>query len=226
MIRSRCYEKHLNLGFDCSKDFHVFALDWVKDKPIWLIEGKPIKQTYYEWHGPPAHVTVLDSLGMDLPYVKQTQMVADEKRWNYAIDYIRIWERKGGAIEIPAAPISAKILNSFASTGGRVAIAANGKWENPVIAESKSDAATLKANSLLKVDITVPPDADEAGWFNAKLAINGDGFARAESPTWIINHQPGKSGINQETLSWDLVAAGYDKWSDLLRPIFEKLKLQ
>jgi lysophospholipase L1-like esterase len=198
------YEKHLDLGFDCSKDFHVFALDWVQNKPIWLLDGKPIKQTYYEWHGPPAHVTVVNSIGMNLPGVKQTQMTADEKPWDYAIDYIRIWDRKAGAIDIPVQPISAQALNSIEKTGGSLTIAANGKWENPVISGSKSDAAKLKANPVLKVDITVPPDTGEAGWFNAKLAINGDGFARKESATWIIDHQPGKAGINQETLSWNL----------------------
>lgn len=88
------YERHLDVGFDCSKEFHVFALDWVENKPIWLLDGTPIKQTYYEWHGPPAHVTVVNSIGMNLPGVKQTQMTADEKQWDYVIDYIRIWDHK------------------------------------------------------------------------------------------------------------------------------------
>jgi hypothetical protein len=88
------WERHLDVGFDCSKDFHVFALDWMENKPIWLLDGKPIKQTYYEWHGPPAHVVVANSIGMHLNGVTQKQMVADEKQWDYVIDYIRIWEHK------------------------------------------------------------------------------------------------------------------------------------
>lgn len=52
----------IDLGFDCSKDFHVFALDWVENKPIWLVDGKPIKQTYYEWTEPGAHLVVASSI--------------------------------------------------------------------------------------------------------------------------------------------------------------------
>ena len=204
------YEKHLDLGFDCSKDFHVFALDWVENKPIWLLDGKPIKQTYYEWHGPPAHVTVVNSIGMNLPGVKQTQMVADEKQWDYAIDYIRIWERTAGAIDIPVMPASkpgnlTPALNSSEKNGGRLTIATTGKWQNPVISASTADVTKLKANPLLKVDIGVPPDADDAGWFMVKLAINGQGIERTESPKWLLDRRPGKAGIEKLTLSWNTV---------------------
>jgi len=88
------YERHLDLGFDCSKDFHVFALDWVKDEPIWLVDGKPLKQTHYVWTEPGAHLIVADTIGIEFAKDKLTQMVADEKKWDYAIDYIRIWKRK------------------------------------------------------------------------------------------------------------------------------------
>ena len=93
------YERHLDLGFDCSKDFHVFALDWVENKPIWLVDGKPIKQTYYEWTEPGAHLVVASSIGMEFAAKKGqlSQMVADEKQWDYVIDYIRIWEHKTSA---------------------------------------------------------------------------------------------------------------------------------
>ena len=203
------YEKHLDLGFDCSKDFHVFALDWVENAPIWLLDGKPIKQTYYEWHGPPAHVVVTDSIGMNLPGVKQTEMVADEKQWDYTIDYVRIWEHQPSAVgimpPIPPRPQAApQILNAFEKTGGRLTVAATGKWESPMLSGSNADAAKLKANPVLKVDITVPPDAQDAGWFNVKLAINGEGITRTESPKWLLDRQPGTKGVTNETLSWDL----------------------
>ncbi|HLX62266.1 MAG TPA: GDSL-type esterase/lipase family protein [Planctomycetota bacterium] len=187
------YERNLDVGFDCSKEFHVFALDWVENKPIWLLDGKPIKQTYYEWHGPPAHVVVANSIGLNLPGMKQTEMKADEKQWDYVIDYIRIWEHKQPAM----------VLNSFENTGGRLTIAAAGKWESPVLSAATSDAAKLKANPRLKADITVPPDAADAGWFMVKLAINGEGIARTESPDWLLDRCPGKAGIDKFTLSWD-----------------------
>lgn len=211
LLKDAGYERHLDVGVDCSKDFHVFALDWVENKPIWLLDGKPIKQTCYEWQGPAAHVTVVNSIGMNLPGVKQTQMVADEKRWDYAIDYIRVWERKAGAINIPIsspanlakAPDAPKAPDTSKSKGRALTIAANGKWQSPVISASPADVAKLKANPLLKVDITVPPDTDDAGWFMVKLAINGQGIERTESPKWLLDRRPGKAGIDKLTLFWD-----------------------
>jgi lysophospholipase L1-like esterase len=148
---------------------------------------------------------VVNSIGMNLSGVKQTQMVADEKQWDYVIDYIRIWDHKSGALAVPVASPEnlAKAPSASGSTGGRVTIAATGKWQNPVISASTADAAKLKANPLLKVDITVPPDAEDAGWFMVKLAINGPGIERTESPKWLLDRRPGKAGIEKLTLSWD-----------------------
>ncbi len=80
-------------GIDFSEDFHVFALDWRKDEPIWLLDGVPIKQTHYEWRGPPAHLLITNQIGMTLPGANLAGMKADESQWNYAIDYIRVWRR-------------------------------------------------------------------------------------------------------------------------------------
>ena len=82
-------------GFDFSEEFHVFALDWQKDKPIWLLDGEPIKQTHYEWRvAVPAHILVTNQLGMVLKGVDVSAMKADESQWNYVVDYIRVWRRK------------------------------------------------------------------------------------------------------------------------------------
>jgi hypothetical protein len=80
-------------GPDFSQDFHVFALDWRKDEPIWLLDGKPIKQTYYEWRTVPAHLLVTNAIGMSLKGVDMSEMKADESQWDYVIDYIRVWRR-------------------------------------------------------------------------------------------------------------------------------------
>jgi lysophospholipase L1-like esterase/beta-glucanase (GH16 family) len=211
LLENAGYERHLDVGFDCSKDFHVFALDWVENKPIWLLDGKPIKQTYYQWQGPPAHIVVANYIGMNLPGVKQTQMVADEKQWDYVVDYLRVWNHKSGALDIPIsspanlakAADAPKAADTRKSTGGPLTIATTGKWQNPVISASPADVAKLKAKPLLKVDIAVPPDADDAGWFMVKLAINGEGIERTESPKWLLDRRPGKAGIDKLTLSWD-----------------------
>lgn len=82
-------------GFDFSADFHVFTLDWRQSQPIWLLDGEPIKQTYYEWNvAVPAHILVTNQLGMVLKGVDVKEMKADETQWNYVIDYIRVWRRK------------------------------------------------------------------------------------------------------------------------------------
>jgi len=87
-------------GLDFSADFHVFALDWRKDEPIWLLDGMPIKQTHYEWHGPPAHLLISNQIGMTLPGANLKDMQPDESQWDYVIDYIRVWQR----LDTPFAP--------------------------------------------------------------------------------------------------------------------------
>jgi hypothetical protein len=79
-------------GFDFSEDFHVFALDWRADDPIWLLDGVPIKQTHYEWRAPPANLLVTNQIGMTLPGANLSGMKANESQWDYVIDYIRIWK--------------------------------------------------------------------------------------------------------------------------------------
>ena len=80
-------------GVDFAADFHVFALDWIEDKPVWVVDGQRVKQTVYHWPGPPAHVLVTNQIGIILPGVDLTGMVVDESNWDYVIDYLRIWSR-------------------------------------------------------------------------------------------------------------------------------------
>lgn len=79
-------------GMDFSQDFHVFALDWQEHRPIWYLDGHPIKQSYYEWNGPPAHLLITNQLGIQFGDMKE--MKVNEANWDYVIDYIRIWKRK------------------------------------------------------------------------------------------------------------------------------------
>jgi len=77
-------------GSDFSADYHVFALDWRENQPIWVVDGHPVKQTYYEWHAPPAHILVTNQIG--IAFADMTGMSADESQWDYSIDYIRVWQ--------------------------------------------------------------------------------------------------------------------------------------
>jgi hypothetical protein len=78
-------------GMNFSEGFHVYALDWRKSRPIWVLDGHPIKQDYYEWAGPPAHVLVTNQLGIEFGDMKDFRN--DPAQWDYEIDYIRIWKR-------------------------------------------------------------------------------------------------------------------------------------
>jgi lysophospholipase L1-like esterase len=86
-------------------------------------------------------------------------------------------------------------------------VAATGKWQSPVISASPAAVAKLKAKPLIKVDITVPPEPEDAGWFMVKLAVNGQGIERTESPKWLLERAPGKAGLDKVTVSWDASAA-------------------
>lgn len=80
-------------GVDFSADFHVFALDWVEDRPIWVVDGRPIKQTLITWVAPPAHILVTNQIGMNLRSVDLTGMGYSDGDWDYTIDYLRVWWR-------------------------------------------------------------------------------------------------------------------------------------
>lgn len=80
-------------GIDFSEDFHVFALDWQRDLPTWLLDGKRIKQTRYHWPAPPAHILVTNQIGMILDGVDLNGMQANEADWDYTVDYLRVWTR-------------------------------------------------------------------------------------------------------------------------------------
>jgi hypothetical protein len=99
--------RHYTPGMDFSEDYHVFALDWQENRPIWLLDGRPIKQTYYEWHAPAAHILICNSLGIEFAKDDMKLMTADESNWDFVIDYIRVWKRPGVVIPSTVAPDSA-----------------------------------------------------------------------------------------------------------------------
>ena len=80
-------------GYSFADDFHVFALDWVRDRPIWLLDGRPIRQTAFRWNAPPAHILITNQIGMNLDGVDLTGMPATEANWDFTLDYLRIWRR-------------------------------------------------------------------------------------------------------------------------------------
>jgi hypothetical protein len=81
-------------GIDFSEDFHIFALNWVEGRPIWLLDGKEIKQTVYEWHAPPAHILITNQIGMTLPGVNLDGMQATPNDWDYSVDYLRVFKAR------------------------------------------------------------------------------------------------------------------------------------
>jgi hypothetical protein len=82
-------------GIDFSTDYHVFALDWLKDKPVWLVDGVPVKQTYYKWGDAPATLMVSNQIGLSLPGVDVSAMEHEDRDWDFGIKHIRVWRRTG-----------------------------------------------------------------------------------------------------------------------------------
>jgi len=80
-------------GIDFSRDYHVFGLDWQNDAPVWLLDGKRIKQTKYQWRAPPAHILVTNQIGMTLPGVDLAGMRAAPENWDYCVDYVRVFRK-------------------------------------------------------------------------------------------------------------------------------------
>ena len=83
----------LDTGVDYSKGYHTFALDWVKDRPIWMVDGKKVKQTTYGWPGPPAHILVTNQIGFSLAGTDLSGMKPGGDDWDYAIRHLRVWRR-------------------------------------------------------------------------------------------------------------------------------------
>ena len=80
-------------GIDFSAGWHVFALDWLPDRPTWMLDGRMIRRMHYEWHAPPAHILVTNQIGMNFPHVDLTGMGAPGDDWDYRVDYLRVWRR-------------------------------------------------------------------------------------------------------------------------------------
>ena len=82
-----------NPNVDFSAAYHTFGLDWQKDEPAWIVDGKKVKQTHYVWSAPPAHILITNQIGMNLKGVNLAGMQADEAAWDYRVAYLRVWQR-------------------------------------------------------------------------------------------------------------------------------------
>ena len=80
-------------GIDFSADYHVFALDWVVDQPIWVLDGVPVKQTFYKWGDAPAQLLVSNQIGLTLPGLDISGMSSGDRDWDFSIEYLRLWQR-------------------------------------------------------------------------------------------------------------------------------------
>lgn len=80
-------------GPDFSAAYHVFALDWQRDQPVWLLDGVKIQQTRYVWNAPPAHILITNQIGMSLAGTDMAGMEANSGDWDYCIDYVRVFKK-------------------------------------------------------------------------------------------------------------------------------------
>lgn len=98
--------------------------------------------------------------------------------------------------------VGIKLSAKDAVPAHELTIKATGKWQKIVLVTDKAAAAKLKANPVLKVDISVPRESTNS-WFQAKLAIQAEGMKWTESPKWLLNRAPGTTGFDKVTMFWD-----------------------
>lgn len=90
---SRFQDRRWEPGTDFSAADHVFALDWVPGRPIWVVDGVPVKQTVYDWGDAPAHVLVSNQIGLTLNGVDVSGMKTQDRDWDFRIRHLRVWQR-------------------------------------------------------------------------------------------------------------------------------------
>ncbi len=80
-------------GIDFSEGYHVFALDWQADMPVWLLDGQVVQRCHYLWRAPPAHILVTNQIGMSLKGTDMTGITDEGAGWDYCVDYLRVFRR-------------------------------------------------------------------------------------------------------------------------------------
>ncbi len=80
-------------GIDFSAGYHVFALDWQTDTPVWLLDGQVIQRMHYVWRAPPAHILITNQIGMSLKGTDMAGMTDEGAGWDYCLDYLRVFRR-------------------------------------------------------------------------------------------------------------------------------------
>ena len=80
-------------GIDFSAGYHVFALDWQKDTPVWLLDGQVVQRSHYVWRAPPAHILITNQIGMSLQGTNMAGMTDQGAGWDYCVDYLRVFRK-------------------------------------------------------------------------------------------------------------------------------------
>jgi hypothetical protein len=95
-ITTKFVDDKYSPGTDFSTGYHVFALDWIADRPVWLVDGVAVKQTYYRWGELPAHVLIGNQIGLTMPGVDVSTMNPKDDDWDFGVRYLRIWQGTTG----------------------------------------------------------------------------------------------------------------------------------
>jgi beta-glucanase (GH16 family) len=73
-----------------SKDYHTYAVDWQKDKLIWIFDGKEVFRTVESIPQTPLCLYLMFAVG-GWPGAPDATTVLPAY---YDIDYVRVWQRK------------------------------------------------------------------------------------------------------------------------------------
>lgn len=77
--------------FDCSKEFHVWALNWEEGRLTWYLDGKKIR--VYEGETPKTEMYLLLGLYQGANWTGPLDLNMPYPR-DFEIDYVRIWKKK------------------------------------------------------------------------------------------------------------------------------------
>ncbi len=95
VLMSKFDRGEYDTGIDFSAGYHVFALDWQGDTPVWLLDGQVVQREHYLWRAPPAHILITNQIGMSLKGTDMAGMVDEGAGWDYCVDYLRVLRKIG-----------------------------------------------------------------------------------------------------------------------------------
>ncbi|MCD7944401.1 MAG: glycoside hydrolase family 16 protein [Clostridia bacterium] len=88
-------EQRIDLGFDSSAGFHVYGLDWTRERMIFYIDGKPVGHPFVGEEGLSQCRDMYMILNLAIDGWDGTPDDKTPFPAKYMCDYVRVWQRGG-----------------------------------------------------------------------------------------------------------------------------------